>query len=114
MMQFLKRMLGRESSTPSASEIARARAARRKPASSPPSTFRSTGPAPLPQVMGEGDSEQDWSEWESSMMSLDSQMQDLPESARVYEKDARAAATRPAPLAAEEDAFGKVGKNRDI
>ena len=111
MLQFFKRMFGRES-TPTAQELARQRAARRKPASS--NAFRSTGPAPLPHVTGEGDSEQDWSEWESSMMTLDSQMQDLPESARVYEKEGGGRYTRPAPLAGSEDSFGKVGKNRDI
>jgi hypothetical protein len=113
MLQFLKRLFGRESSTatPTAKDIARARAAKRKPT---PSSFRSTGPAPLPKVTGEGHSDDDWSEWESSMMELDSQLQDLPESARVYEKEANSRYTRPSPLQEEDDTFGKVGKNRDV
>jgi hypothetical protein len=110
MLQFLKRLFGRESSTPTAQEIARARASKRK---APAPSFRSTGPAPLPEVMGEGHSEDDWSEWESSMMGLDSQMQQLPESARIYEKESSSRYTRPAPLVEEDDTFSKVGKNRD-
>ena len=112
MIQIFKRLFGGGSATPTAQELARARAAGRRPASS--AAFRSTGPAPLPQVTGEGDSEQDWSEWESSMMTLDSQMQDLPESARIYEKEGGSRYTRPAPLSGQDETFGKVGKNRDI
>jgi hypothetical protein len=111
LVQFLKRLFGRDSSAPTAEDIARARASKRKPRSS---SFRSTGPAPLPEVMGEGHSENDWSEWESSMMELDSQMQSLPESSRVYEKEAGSRYTRPSPLTEEEDTFSKVGKNRDV
>src|SRR5436305_11979240 len=109
MFQLFRRRFGCESRPPTAHEIAPARASRRKPSSS---IFRSTGPAPLPKVTGEGHSEDDWSEWESSMMELDSQMQSLPESARVYEKEASSRYTRPSPLANDEDeTFGKVGKN---
>src|SRR4051812_15235449 len=111
MLQFLKRLFGRESSAPTAQEIARARASKRK---SPAASFRSTGPAPLPEVMGEGNSEDDWSEWESSMMGLDSQLQQLPESARIYEKESSRRYTRPSPLTEEDDTFSKVGKNRDV
>src|SRR6478672_6183918 len=111
MLQFLKRLLGRESSEPTAKDIARARAARRKSSSS---SFRSTGPAPLPKVTGEGHSEDDWSEWESSVIELDSQMQGLPESARVYEKGSESRYTRPGALNEDDDTFGKVGKNRDV
>lgn len=110
MLQFLKRLFGRDSPAQTAQDVARARAARRKPSSA---SFRSTGPAPLGNIV-EGDSEQDWSEWESSMMTLDSQLQDLPESARVYEKEGSGRYTKPAPLAPDDDTFGKVGKNRDI
>ena len=116
MFEWLKRLVKRRDSEPPVSEIARARAARRKPAAPPVHRTAHTGPAPLPEVMGEGNSQEDWSEWESSMMGLDSQMQHLPESARIYEKEAASRYTKPAPLAEAEDkdAFGRAGKNRDI
>jgi len=111
MFDWIKRMLSRDGD-PTAEEIARARAAKRKSRTS--HSLNNTGPSPLPQVTGEGNSQEDWSEWESSMMGLDSQMQDLPDSARVYEKESSGRYTRPAPLNEPEDTFGKVGKNRDI
>jgi hypothetical protein len=70
-----------------------------------------SGPAPLPEVVAEGNSHADWSEWESSMMGLDSQMGDLPPTSTVYEKDASSRYTKPAPLM-DEDAFDRVTKNR--
>lgn len=112
MFDWMKRLIGSSSDdgTPSAQAIARARAARRKKNAA----IGPTGPAPLPEVTGEGNSHDDWGEWESSMMELDSQMQDLPETARVYEKEASNRYTRPAPLTDDTDTFGAVGKNRDI
>jgi hypothetical protein len=109
MFDLIKRLVGRDSAQ-SAEDIARERAKRRKSST----RYRATGPAPLPQVTGEGNSQDDWSEWESSMMELDSQMMDLPETARVYEKEADGRYSRAAPLAPEADAFRAAGKNRDI
>jgi len=113
MFDWVKRLMGSGSDdASSAEEVARRRAARRK--SSGSREVSSTGPASLPEVTGEGNSQDDWSEWESSMMELDSQLQDLPETARIYEKEASNRYTRPAPLDADTDTFGGVGKNRDI
>jgi hypothetical protein len=42
--------------------------------------------APLPEVV-EGNESTDWALWEDSVMVLDSQMQDLTPSARIYERD---------------------------
>jgi hypothetical protein len=114
MFDWLKRLMSRETGQQEAAELARARAAKRSSRGAASNTHQlRTGPAPLPQVVGEGNSQEDWSEWESSMMGIDSQMQHLPETARIYEKDSRY--TRPAPLVDEEpDAFGKAHKNRDI
>jgi hypothetical protein len=112
MFDWVKRLMGGDDDRLSAQEIARRRAARRKPSAA--RDIKPTGPAALPQVTGEGNSQDDWSEWESSMMELDSQLLDLPESARVYEKEASNRYTRPAPLDDDTDTFGAVGKNRDI
>jgi hypothetical protein len=116
MFDWLKRLVGGDSVQQEAAELARARAAKRSSRAATSNNhhhLRPTGPAPLPQVVGEGNSQEDWSEWESSMMGLDSQMQHLPETARIYEKDSRY--TRPAPLEDDTpDAFGKAHKNRDI
>lgn len=49
----------------------------------------SAGPAPLPEVVGEGSTEADWSAWEDSMTALDSQMQGLLPSDRVYVRETR-------------------------
>lgn len=111
MFEWIKRLLQRDAG-PTAEEIARARAEKRR--GKRPNVHANTGPTPLPQVHGEGNSESDWSEWESSMMGLDSQMQGLPDSARVYEKEGSNRYTQPAPLDQQEDSFSKVGKNRDI
>jgi hypothetical protein len=110
MFEWFKRLLRRDGA-PTAQEIARARASRRRGSAA---AYRSTGPAPLPKVTGEGNSQDDWSEWESSMMGLDSQMQDLPQTARIYEKESLSRYSRAAPLTEEEDSFGKAGKNREI
>ncbi|AMO25092.1 hypothetical protein GCM10027034_04610 [Ramlibacter solisilvae] len=54
---------------------------------------RAARPAPLePPPVGEvteGNTEADWSAWESSMMELDSQMGDLPQSARIQDRNAK-------------------------
>lgn len=112
MFDWLKRLLGREKETPEAIALARARAARRSSRGSSSSAVR-TAPAALPEVVGEGNSQEDWGEWESSMMGIDSQMHDLPEHQRIYEKDSRY--TRPSPLVDDlPDAFSNARKNRDI
>jgi hypothetical protein len=63
--------------------------------------------APLPEVVAEGNTQADWSQWEDSMTALDSQMQSLEPSARVHVRD-----TRPSQLD-DLDAFSSVrGKRR--
>jgi hypothetical protein len=61
-----------------------------------PSTQRSAEPdatlaaaAPLPEVVGEGNSQSDWSAWEDSMTALDSQLHDIAPGDRVYVRDTR-------------------------
>lgn len=68
-----------------------------KPARKPAPAVRPPVPAappfaasmPLPEVVGEGNTQADWSQWEDSVMALDSQLQDLMPSARVYARDTR-------------------------
>ncbi|HEY0823851.1 MAG TPA: hypothetical protein VGD76_08695 [Ramlibacter sp.] len=65
-------------------------------------------PAPLPEVVAEGNSQADWSAWEDSMAALDSQFQGLDPSARIQVRD-----TRPSQLD-EPDAFASLGRRRDL
>lgn len=81
-----------------------------------PPGFLPSAPAALPEVLGEGNTQADWSAWEDSMTALDSQMQDeLVPSARVYVRD-----TRPSQLGAadaadpEIDAFSSVRRKRRV
>ena len=115
MFGWLVRLIGRNHGTPP-QEVARARAARAARRSSSKSRDALSGPVPLPEVVGEGNTHADWSEWEDSMNALDSRMGDFAHSQRVYERDDDERYTRPGKLAQqpETDVFGKVGKNRDI
>lgn len=80
MFQFLKRLVSPEP-TP---------APRRKKRSSrtPGSSEAGHDPAPLPEVT-EGNEHSDWELWEDSVVSLDSRMQSLMPSARIYDDPAR-------------------------
>ena len=84
-----------------------ARAPQGKPTAKPPHARAALGdPPPLPEVT-EGNDATDWDLWESSMMSLDSQLQGLTPTQKIYVKDE--------PSAFDDlDAFSRVGKNRDI
>ncbi|WP_325111745.1 hypothetical protein [Ramlibacter sp.] len=64
--------------------------------------------APLPEVVAEGNTQADWSMWEDSVMQLDSQMQDIAPSKRVYVRE-----TRPSQLD-DIDAFSSVRGKRDV
>lgn len=81
--------------------------------SAAPPGFLPSAPAALPEVLGEGNTQADWSAWEDSMTALDSQLQeDLVPSARVYVRD-----TRPSQLGdadAELDAFSSVRRKRGL
>ena len=66
---------------------------------------------PLPEVVAEGNTQADWSQWEDSMTAMDSQMQSLLPSSRIYVRDGRD--TRPSQLD-EVDAFAGVrGRRRN-
>lgn len=66
-------------------------------------------PVPLPEVVSEGSTEADWSAWEDSMTALDSQMQGLMPTDRVYVRE-----TRPSQLDDPQvDAFSSVKGKRD-
>jgi hypothetical protein len=64
---------------------------------------------PLPEVVAEGNTQADWSQWEDSMTALDSQMQSLLPSSRIYVRDGRD--TRPGQLD-EVDVFAGVRGRR--
>jgi hypothetical protein len=71
--------------------------------------FLQSGPAALPEVLGEGNTQADWNAWEDSMTALDSQLQeDLVPSARVYVRE-----TRPSQLD-DMDAFSSVRRKRNV
>ena len=71
--------------------------------------FQQSGPAALPEVLGEGNTQADWNAWEDSMTALDSQMQEeLVPSSRVHVRD-----TRPSQLD-DIDPFSSVRRKRDI
>jgi hypothetical protein len=104
MFKWLK---GRASAQPSSQKPADRRAApavRKAAAATAPPPFAPS--APLPEVIGEGSTEADWSAWEDSMTTLDSQMQELVPSQRVYVRD-----TRPSQLD-ELDPFASVRRKR--
>ena len=65
------------------------------------------GAIPVPEVV-EGNDHTDWDLWEDSVNTLDSQMQSLSPSARLY-------ARKPAASQFDDlDVFSRVGKNRDL
>lgn len=81
----------------------------KKDAGARPPPFLPSGPAALPEVVGEGNTEAEWSQWEDSVMALDSQMQELVPSQRIYVRD-----TRPSKLDDLPDAFSSVRRKRDV
>lgn len=80
MFQFLKRLVSPEP-TP---EPRRKRKTTRSAGSSDPRH----DPAPLPEVK-EGNEHSDWELWEDSVVSLDSRMQSVMPSARIYDDPER-------------------------
>ena len=113
MFTWLKRRLA----TPAPTPVRRSAATPvRKPAATAPGRVdtharhgpRFAEPAPLPEVVAEGNTQADWSVWEDSVMALDSQMQELPPSNSVYVRD-----TRPSQLD-DIDAFASVRRKRDV
>lgn len=82
--------LKRRTSVPAPAKPARgslAPARREAPRAAAPPAFAPS--LPLPEVVAEGNTHADWSQWEDSMTALDSQMQSLTPSARIYVREAR-------------------------
>lgn len=77
----------RRRSSPDPAEAPAAKAKRQPPASQAPPDFEPT--APLPQVVAEGNTHADWSAWEDSMTTLDSQFASMDPSARVQVRESR-------------------------
>jgi hypothetical protein len=76
MFKFLKRLAVPEPSRP---------APARKAAAKPRAAEARPEPAVLPEIT-EGNDQTDWALWEDSVAALDSQMQSLSPSARIYGK----------------------------
>lgn len=100
MVNWFKRGGGPRAQAPRAGAV--------RPARPAPSVEIEAAPAPLPEVVAEGNSQADWSAWEDSMAALDSQFQGLDPSARIQVRD-----TRPSQLD-EPDAFASLGRRRDL
>jgi hypothetical protein len=69
-------------------------------------TMDPTEPIPAPEVV-EGNEHSDWDLWEDSVNALDSRMQSLTPSARLYSRS-------PPSQFDDLDPYSKVGKNRDL
>jgi hypothetical protein len=81
MFEFLKRLVKPE---PQVAPPPR----RRKSAGKPGAADVGHEPAPLPEVT-EGNEHSDWELWEDSVVSLDSRMQGLMPSAKIYDEPER-------------------------
>jgi hypothetical protein len=100
MFDFFKSLVGLTAKPPARPAKRRSK----KRASSEPVV---AGAIPAPEVV-EGNDHTDWDLWEDSVNALDSQMQSLSPSARLY-------ARKPAASQFDDlDVFSRVGKNRDI
>ena len=82
MFEFLKRMVKPE---PPVAPPPR----RRKPSMKSGSDDAATEPAPLPPEVTEGNDHADWELWEDSVVSLDSRMQGLMPSSKIYDEPER-------------------------
>ena len=80
MFQFLKRLVSPVPEAPAPR--------RRKPAHRTRTANEFDDTAPLPEVT-EGNQHSDWELWEDSVVTLDSRMQGLMPSARIYEEPER-------------------------
>lgn len=100
MLNWLKRPAGGPAAKP-----ARAKAVQRAQPATRPEV--EAAPAPLPEVVAEGNTQADWSAWEDSMTALDSHFQGLDPAARVQVRD-----TRPSQLD-ELDPFAGIAQRRE-
>jgi hypothetical protein len=108
MFDWLKRRAGGrapQTHKPLPGATARAASGRATPRPAGP---RFADTVPLPEVVSEGNTQADWSAWEDSMITLDSQMQGLLPSSRIYVREAR-----PSQLD-DPDPFAGVKGRRDI
>jgi hypothetical protein len=99
MFDFLKRLL-----SPAAKPAAQPAMRRRKSRSA----TVTAEPIPVPEVV-EGNDHTDWDLWEDSVNTLDSRMQSITPSSRIYDYSS----TQPSELG-EVDVFSRVSKNRDL
>src|SRR6059058_181750 len=105
---MLKWLMGRSAPAARAPEKRRAAAPRRvvRPAMALPAA--GAADSVLPEVVAEGNTQADWSAWEDSMTALDSQLQGLLPTNRVYVRE-----TRPSQLD-DLDPFAGVHPKRDV
>lgn len=103
MFDWLKRRVSAAPSRPEAKPARKTAPAANMPVPAAPPFAASM---PLPEVVGEGNTQADWSQWEDSVLALDSQMQDLMPSSRVYARD-----TQPSQLD-DIDPFSSVRSKR--
>jgi hypothetical protein len=100
MFEFFKRLFAPAPSPPTRPAKSRSRSSRAFEPVVP-------GAIPVPQVV-EGNDHTDWDLWEDSVLALDSQMQSLSPSAKIY-------ASKATPSQYDDlDVFSRVGKNRDL
>lgn len=81
MFEFLKRLVKPEPQV--------APPPRRRKASGKAADLDSTQPAPLQAEVTEGNDHSDWELWEDSVVSLDSRMQGLMPSTKIYDEPQR-------------------------
>jgi len=119
MFTWLKRRVAAPASQPGRRSLAASPRNSGKPASSrsdasPWHAQRFLDTAPLPEVVGEGNTQADWSMWEDSVMALDSQLQDIVPANRVYVRDSAPSQLGPVSQFEDVDAFASVRGKRDI
>lgn len=118
MFSWLKRLAAPAKPQPTPRRSVAATAKKAAPGgarSASPPKFLPSAPAALPEVLGEGNTQADWSAWEDSMTAMDSQMQeDLVPSARVYVRDTRPSQLGDADPDPAVDAFASVRRQRGL
>ena len=103
MFDFFKRFAAPPKKTATASGPS----SRRKPASRRSASALPGDPLPAPEVV-EGNDHTDWDLWEDSVNALDSRMQGLTPSTKIYNSKAE-------PSQFDDlDVFSRVTKNRDL
>ena len=96
----------RREAAPAARPVPRTAAAQRTRTTE--RVLEADAPAPLPEVVSEGNTQADWSAWEDSLSTLDSRFPGLDAGARVQLRDSRFGELP------EPDPFAGVGRRRDL